>query len=495
MNSPVDIPFLSFIHLNKQSKTPIYLQLSQQLINAIQRQYLMPGSKIPGSRLLAELLGIHRKTVIAALDDLQNQGWIAIYPNKGTYILTKNEFSDHKKRYSPSVSLNSYPIQTAYTFKRSNLLDNPFEKANYEYQFNDGEPDIRLSPLQNLSGLYSASLKRKYISKQFHEHSHSQSNVFFKEQLANYLNSSRGLHISKNNLFTARSVEMTLYILSRILLKTDDTVIVGELSQATTNMIFQQAGAKIKTIPVDNQGLQIHLLEEYLKKNKVRMVYVSPHHHYPTTVNMSVERRIQLMQLAYQYNFILLEDDYAYDFQFDRSTLMPLASGDLSGNVIYVGSFGKWLAPSFSIGFVVAPQQLIEEMNKYLGVLDRQGDLVMEQVLAEMIAEGEIHRHLRKSSKIYQKRRDDFAHLLKSTFKEQIFFERPSGGLAFWITFNQPLPLMSLTKKALKQELFIPKNILFQNRILCAMRLGFGHLNKDEMKESIEILKNCIELL
>lgn len=489
MSSPVDIPFLSFIHLDRNTKTPVYLQLAQQLINAIQRGYLMPGSKMPGSRTLSELLQLHRKTVIAAYEDLHHQGWIEIHANKGAYVMDNKSKSE--RPYDALVSLANYPSKTGYSFKQSNILDNPFEHTNSTYQFNDGTPDIRLTQVNYLSSLYSASMKRKNIHKKMVAGS-LQDGIYFKEQLSNYLNSSRGLHISKHNLLITRSTEMSLYIIAQLLIESGDLVMVGELSLFTANMIFHKAGAKVNTLRVDEQGIDVEQLEEKLKTTKIRLVYITPHHHYPTTVALSAQRRIKLLQLAQEHGFIIIEDDYDYDFQYEKSTIMPLASADINGMVIYVGSFGKSLVPSFSTGFVVAPQNFINEMQKYMGILDRQGDVVMEQVLGEMIAEGDIHRHLKKSLKVYQERRNNCCALLVKHFGHQLSFTLPTGGLAVWLEWNTPISLLKLAKDCQAKDLFIPKNILYQNKNLIAMRMGFGHLTTDEMERSLEIMSGCL---
>ena len=489
MSSPVKIPFLSFIQLDRNGKTPIFLQLAQQLINAIQRGYLMPGSKLPGSRTLSELLQLHRKTVIAAYDDLHHQGWIAIQPNKGAYVMDHQTKS--KRPYDDLVALANYPTETGYTFRQSNVLDDPFEQTTCNYQFNDGLPDIRLTQVRYLSSLYSASMKRKNIHQKI-SGSNSYDSFYFKEQLSNYLNSSRGLHISKHNLVITRSTEMSLYLIAQLLITQNDVVFVGELSLFTANMIFLRAGANIQTLAIDEHGINIDQLAEKLKSTKVRMVYITPHHHYPTTVTLSAQRRVQLLQLAQEHGFIIIEDDYDYDFQYEKSTVMPLASADLSGMVIYVGSFGKSLAPSFSTGFVVAPRNLINEMQKYMGILDRQGDVVMEQVLGEMIAEGDIHRHLKKSLKVYQERRNNCCALLAKHFGQQLSFEVPTGGLAIWAEWKVPISLLKLAKDCRAKDLFIPKNILYQNRKTTAMRIGFGHLTIEEMERSLEIMGKSI---
>ncbi len=137
---------------------------------------------------------------------------------------------------------------------------------------------------------------------------------------------------------------------------------------------------------------------------------------------------------------------------------MPLASADTNGMVIYIGSFGKSLAPGFRTGFIVAPENLMAEMRKHLGIIDRQGDILMERTLGEMIEEGEINRYLKKSLKVYQERRDHFSVLLYENLGDLITFERPSGGLAIWMEWNVPVNLMQLSRKCAQDNLLFRKH-------------------------------------
>lgn len=225
------------------------------------------------------------------------------------------------------------------------------------------------------------------------------------------------------------------------------------------------------------------------------MLYLTPHHHYPTTVPLSAQRRIELLSLASQYGFAIVEDDYDFEFHYDNSAILPMASSDTDGMVIYVGSFGKSLAPGFRTGFIVAPENLMTEMRKYLGIIDRQGDIIMEQALGEMIAEGEINRHLKKSAKIYKERRDLFTDLLQKHLRDQVKFSIPSGGLAVWLEWQSPVNLFQLSSYCQQHDLFIPRTLLYQNKDYTALRLGYGHLEEDEMNKSLQILHDANESL
>ncbi|CAA7196081.1 MocR-like pyridoxine biosynthesis transcription factor PdxR [Chryseobacterium potabilaquae] len=492
MNSPVEIPYKSFIVIDRKSEATIYMQITNQLINAIHRGFLPFGTKLPGTRTLSKILNVHRNTMIAAYDELLAQGWIESYPNKGTFVIGKNTQNNSEIESFNQENLTHYPKKTGFHFKISNILDNPFEYSNCEFIFNDGIPDIRLAQIDQHSKIYTSTLKRRTHKLKHYNHDGSE---FFKENLSQYLNLSRGLPITTHNLLITRSTEMSMYIVSEILLSEGDTVVVGELSYFSVNMIFQNKGVKIITIPVDKEGIDVDALKNLCKKQKIRVLYITPHHHYPTTVTLTAQRRLELLNLANEYGFIILEDDYDYEFNYDKSPILPLASADTHGMVIYIGSFGKSLAPGFRTGFIVAPENVMIEMRKYLGIIDRQGDILMEHVLGEMIAEGEINRYLKKSLKVYKERRNHFTRLFEDSLGEFVEFEIPSGGLAIWIEWKVPINLLKLSKKCNENNLFIPKTLLYQTKDHTAMRLGFGSLNFNEIEKSIDIFSKNSKLI
>lgn len=492
MSSPVKIPFKSLIVLDKSSNTPIYLQIARQLINAIQRRVLVTDIQLPGTRALSLELGVHRKTVIAAYDELYTQGWTIIKPNLGTFICSKVDFEKPDPLQYNSTYLSSYPARTGFRFKQNILLDNPPALSNCSLAFSDGLPDTRIAPLKKLGKMYSGILRRKTSIKHL-GYSHIEGNEFYRETLAFYLNNTRGLPINKENILTTRGVHMAIYLAANVLISPGDLVIVGNLSYYIANMIFQQAGAMINAVPVDNQGISVEAIKVLCQKRKIRMVYITPHHHYPTTVTLSAERRMELLDLSSKYGFIILEDDYDYDFHYTSSPVLPLASADSEGMVVYIGSFCKSLAPGLRSGYLVAPQNLIKEIGSFRRIIDRQSDMLMEQALGELLAEGEIHRHLKKALKIYEERCTHLSELLVSKLGKYVHFKSPPGGLAIWSEWNKNLNLMRISKNCLKHKLHLPHTLLYQNNGVTAMRLGFGNLNMEELTTAVEILKNSIE--
>ena len=489
LNSPVNILFKQLIDFDKSITQPVYIQVSQQIINAIQRSYITKGTVLPGTRVLSKLLKIHRNTAVAIYEELASQGWVEIIPNKGTFVLDPK--LKNIKIKAPSQKINeayTYAKNTGFPFEKSFNLASTVQLTNVTYSINDGSPDLRLHPVHQFTRWYSAAMNRKTLIKKWNRPNES-SYSLFQTQLCNYLSATRGFHINPNNLISTRSTEMSLYIVSQLLIKQNDVVLVGNLSNYVANMIFQQAGASIKTIPVDENGLDVAYIRKHFIEGSIRCVHICAHRDYPTTVTLSAKRRIELLQLAKEYGFAIIEDDYDYDFQFEGSSMLPMASADANGMVIYLGKLGQSLFPSFQTGFVVAPENLISEAKNYLQLLDEQGDLIQEQMLSELIYEGEIHRLMKKNIVIYKQRRNCLSKLLKQYFSEIAYWTIPSGGLAFWIQFQPKISLVKLAEEAEKNDLFLPKTILFQDKNTCAIRFGFGHLNEEEIAVVLQKLK------
>ena len=491
IDSPVNTVLKQLIDFDKSMVQPVYIQVSQQIANAIQRKYLTKGTKLPGTRVLGQLLKVHRNTAVAIYEELASQGWVEVIPNKGTFILEPDRKTKKIKVLSKKIEeAYSYAKTTGFPFQKSFHLASTVQLTNAKYSINDGKPDVRLHPVHQFTRWYSAAMKRKTLIKKWNEpkeHSYS----LFQTQLCNYLNATRGFHISPNNLLSTRSSEMSLYIVSQLLIKQNDVVLVGNLSNYASNMIFQQAGANIKTIPMDAEGLDIEYIKKHFVKNSIRCVYICAQRDYPTTVTLSADRRLALLQLAKEFGFAIIEDDYDYDFQFEGSAMLPMASAGTNGMVIYLGKLGQSLFPSFQTGFVVAPANLISEATNYLQLLDKQGDFIQEQMLSELIIEGEIYRLMKKNVVLYKQRLDCLCELLNEHFKNIAYWKTPSGGLTIWLQFKPKISLVKLAEEAEKNNLFLPKTILYQDKNTCAIRFGFGHLNTEEMTAVIQKLKNA----
>ncbi|ADB36623.1 transcriptional regulator, GntR family with aminotransferase domain [Spirosoma linguale DSM 74] len=501
--SPVMVPFKSLIQFDKASSTPVFIQLSNQLGHLIRQGTLAPGQRLPGTRQLADLLELNRQTIVAAYEEGLAQGWLESRSGSGTYVAT--HFPEIKPQglagatddssATNSVSAGSRPgnEQPGYAFESVDFLVRPVLTNQAGLRLDDGFPDIRLAPMEELSRAYRSYFRWGNPQQHF-GYSDTKGHPLLREQLSAYLNETRGLQTTPENVLITRGSIMGLHLASQVLLRPGDVVAVGETTWSGATMNFKKTGATVLTVPVDQYGLDVDTLETICRTRQIRMVFVTPHHHYPTTVTLRADRRIKLLQLAEAYRFAILEDDYDYDFHYLSRPILPLASADRRGMVVYVGSLTKSVAPAFRVGYVVAPKVLIDELARHRRIIDRQGDPMLEFAIGQLFKTGDMKRHFRKTLRAYHARRDYFCDLLANALPDVVQFNKPDGGLAVWASFDPAIDMESLTEQAAQDGLYL-SNGLFHNPLgqrLNSTRLGFASSSEAELERSVAVLKKVV---
>ena len=471
---------------------PLHIQVCNVFIALITKGTLGPSDLLPSTRILAELIGINRNTVKLAYEELISQGWAESVQRKGVFVLSSLPERSTTIRHKADKKSSHREA-----FIWTNNFENAIPAKNLQKSIltiDDGFPDVRLAPVDQLMREYR-SLSRKVYGKNFLKYGSSKGSEHLRAAICKYLSHSRGLVVSPENILVTKGSQMGIYLAAQLLLRPADTVAVGMSNYITADDTFRHAGANLLRIPVDGNGMDIAHLEGILKHKKIMAVYIIPHHHCPTTVTMSMERRVKLLDLAKEYRFAIIEDDYDFDFHYENKPYLPLASIDHNKNVIYIGSISKTFAPALRIGFMAGPPTFIEAAASLRELIDRQGDTLLEEAFAVMFDNGEMERHFRKSLKIYKQRRDLFCRILKSDFNNRIAFNIPEGGLAVWSNFNKKIDLVKMAENALKKGLSIDNGDFYKNGSFSTngLRLGFASLNENEMIEALGILKKVAQ--
>lgn len=484
---PVMFPWKTVIKLDSSSGTPLYLQIVNAAVREITSGRLAKSTKVPGTRAMSDTLGVNRKTVVQAYDELMAQGWFESFPSRGTFVSGKLPIVKPHTLNANEKTTGSETLSI-----KSTGFANYKVKPKHTIEINSGTPDPRLAPID---WIYKEcrSLSGSSYGSHFLKYGDARGDEKLRITLSQYLSETRGMNISKDNILITRGSQMGIYMILNVLLNKNDVVVVGHSSYDSADWSIEHLGGRLIRIGVDDCGLDIDALESLLKTTKVSVVYITPHHHYPTTVTLSAERRIQLLELALKYNFAIIEDDYDYDFHYSSSPLLPLASLNHHEHVIYIGSFSKIFAPAIRIGYVVSSRRIIDELSKIRGIIDRQGDPVMEHVLALAIESGELQRHLKKTLKIYLLRRNLICRLLTEKLGDHIKFKVPEGGMAVWVKLRDGLKpdAGSLVVECLKKGLYLNVNHEFINN-LNAMRLGFASIDEEEINTAIDILAKAL---
>jgi GntR family transcriptional regulator/MocR family aminotransferase len=474
--------------IDKTSDKAVFLQIADQLKENIQNGVLPANTKLPGSRRLAVVLDVHRKTVLAAFEELMSQGWLETKAGSGTYVAEKIEGLELEKlNVSQSGAM-------AMKIAIPPLIDRKLPLVHQKYHLDDGLPDPRLAPIKELGRAYKTALNKGNLYNKF-AYADTRGNATLRETLCDYLFKTRGMTVNADQILITRGVTQALYLCIQAFIKKGDKVAMPELNWASAAVNFEYHGAEIVKIRVDKEGLDVDHLEEICQTTKIRMLYVTPHHQYPTTVIMPAYRRVKLMQLAKKYGFYVFEDDYDYDFHFSGHPIMPLAATPHGDFVLYTGSFTKAISPVFRIGYLVAHKEQIDYLASIRRMVDRQGDNLLELAIAELLELGIIQRYLKKNRKIYEQRRDFFCQHVKKELGNYLTFDMPQGGMSLWTEFDKSINLVELAEKALKKDLYFSdgsQHSCFGGKTNFT-RLGYASSSEAELEESVRILKKLIQ--
>jgi DNA-binding transcriptional MocR family regulator len=484
------LPYKSLIQVDRNASVTLHIQVCNSFISLITNGTLQPADILPSSRVLAELIGINRNTVKLAYEELISQGWAESVERKGVFVLAKLPI--RTKTIIPDAGKNFRGEAFIWTnnFKNATPAENLQDIA---LAIDDGFPDVRLAPVDVLMREYR-SISRRFHGRNFLKYGSSKGSGHLRSAVCDYLSHSRGLVVSDEDIIITKGSQMGIYLAAHLLLTPNDTVAVGVSNYGFADDTFRYSGANLLRIPVDHNGMDVDNLEEVLKHKKIKAVYVIPHHHFPTTVTMSMERRLKLLNLAKEYRFAIIEDDYDFDLHYDNKPYLPLASIDHNHNVIYIGSISKTFAPALRIGFMTGPLPFIDAAASLRELIDKQGDTLLEEAFAVLFNDGEMDRHFRKSLKIYKQRRNFFCEILKSDFNNVADFKVPEGGLGIWTNFDKSIDLVKTSKEALKKGLYISNGSFYTNESFSsnALRLGFASLTENEIVEALGILKQVI---
>src|SRR5690606_16827488 len=241
----------------------------------------------------------------------------------------------------------------------------------------------------------------------------------FRKSIVQMLNHQRGMQVNEQNICITRGSQMAMYLTAQYLFTKNDYVIVENPGYKPAWSACENAGAKLLPVSVDKDGLLIDDVVSYLKSGKkIKAIYVTPHRQYPTTVTLSLKRRLELIRLSNEYGFTIIEDDYDNEFHFGYRPVLPLSSFTELKNYVYIGTMSKVVAPALRIGYLASNDDtLIEKVGSLRKIIDVQGDSIMEQAVLQLIKDGTIKRHIKKATNYYRAKRDLATNLLKKDRK------------------------------------------------------------------------------
>lgn len=470
--------------------TPLYMQIIGAIVRDIERGRLKPGTYLPSSRELAAELGVSRKTVVIAYDELIAQGWLVSAGTRGTLVSTR--FADPVATIEAPARAVRLPDEPLYRFVPP--PERPLALPDGAgLKLDEGAPDVRLFPVDTLTKAYRRAIQDSTSAPGL-AYRDPLGLPALRESLAEMLGSQRGLNVTADRICVTRGSQNAIFLVAQVLTRPGDTVLFETLTYEPAVAAFRTLGAQTLPVPLDRDGIDVEAVERACRRHPVRALFLTPHHQFPTTVALQPERRLRLLSLARQFGFAIVEDDYDHEFHFASQPLLPM-SAYAPDHVIYVGSLSKLLLPALRIGYVVAPPAVTAALAHAVAVTDGMGNALTEAAVDMLIREGELHRHARRARNIYDARRSRFAERLAAMLGNDARFDVPEGGLAFWLRFpERDMDRMEARMSAMGLRFASSRSFMLGEGAPRGLRVGFASLCDDEADAAVQSLRDAIRM-
>jgi GntR family transcriptional regulator/MocR family aminotransferase len=474
------------IELERKEAAPLFLQIARAISDDVRRGRLKPGQELPSSRRLAETLAVHRNTVLAAYEELTAEGWIRSEPTRGTFVSA--ELPTLRPARAAAAAAPA-PLVAGFDLPRGPELYQARVPSKGELNLSAGAPDRRLAPVVALARAYRRALRGRGGAVLL-DYGDPMGHPRLRAALGSMLAATRGVRARDGSLIVTRGSQHALDLVARTLLEPGDVVAVEALGYPPAWEALRAAGARLVPVPVDEGGMRVDALAQLAARERLRAVYVTPHHQYPTMVTLTAGRRLELLELARAQRIAVIEDDYDHEFHFAGRPVLPLAAADRAGVVVYIGTLSKILAPGLRIGYVVAPPPVIERVAAHRVYSDRQGDHAVECAVAELLEEGEVARHARRARRIYAARRDFMVERLRAQLGDALALSLPSGGMALWAQVAPAIDVDAWAARGHEHGVVVypGRRFALDGRPRPAFRLCFAALDERELREAVRRL-------
>ncbi len=348
------------------------------------------GHRLPPSRALAADLGVARGSVATAYERLAAEGFLTTRVGSGTFVADVPEL--RRPRRHPADPLRP---RAGWTF---DPLSTSGQEPAPRYDLRTGIPDAALFPFDTWRRLVSAELRLR--ANRPGTYAAPAGHPALRAAIARSLGYGRSVRATADDVLITNGTQHALDLIARVLLRPGDVVAVEEPGYPPARRLFASVGARVASVPVDEDGLVVSALP-----GNARLVYTTPSHQFPLGGAMSLDRRRELLDWARTRPAAIVEDDYDSEFRFSSRPLEPLYSLDTVGRVLYVGTFSKSMLPMVRTGFVLLPPGLRDAVTAARQLGDGYGQVAVQAALARFIDEGQLARHVRRAQKAYAERR------------------------------------------------------------------------------------------
>jgi len=452
-----------FFFTDKEAK---YKQIYQQIKTLIEQGHLKTNDTLPSIRRLADTLQVSRNTTLTAYEQLVAEGYIRGEGRKG-YFVDEFEQVFLQEEQRPSI-----PNKKQVT-------------GDIIIDFRTGAVDQQYFPLKTWRQMANQILH----GEECYIYGDPFGEPRLKEQLVNYLLQARGVHVDSEDIFIGSSTQQMLIYLGFLLKENFHSIILEDPGYNGAREAFKLLNFDIESLPVFENGAQL----QHLAHLHSRLIYITPSHHFPYGVSMSIQQRQALIQWAKQVNGYILEDDYDSEFRYTQQPFPALASIDKS-RVIYIGTFSKSFLPAVRLSYIVLPKTFVSKYKERFQYFEHNASSLHQLTMAAFMEKGEWTRHIKRMRITYKLKINRLVQELQQQFGDKITVLGAQSGLYILVKVHMQLSEQQLIENAAQYGVKVyPTSPFFlrQTSTEPIIQLGFSKLQLDEIVLGVQLLKKA----
>jgi len=445
--------------LNESSKTPLHIQLYNQIKEDILANYSV-GDKLPSIRKVATLYNLSKTTVESAYSQLFAEGYIESRPKSGYYVC---------ELYFDTFKNSKLPSKKAKTSKKP-----------YRYNFFPAQLHREDFPLKLWKRIYSKVINE---SVDFGAYPNGQGELILREQIAKYLQSSRGVKCDAEQIIITHGFIDSMELLAKLIKKHYSHFAQEIPGYHIAHKVFNSYGYKIYPIGVDSDGVNI----DELTKSPAQIVYITPTHQYPTGATMPVSKRLKLIQHIQEISGLIIEDDYDSELSYQNRPIPSLQGLNSGENIAYLGTFAKALSPAIRVGYMVVPNWVLKLYKESYDAHFARVSLTTQLTLAHFMRDGHWQRHINRIRILNKKKHQTMVNALNKHLDNSFKIVAQGAGLSIHIVSkDKDFDYQKLKALAEQNQIAIYLAKERSGGDYEAVRMGFGGFRLCEIESAIE---------
>ncbi|MFZ6644573.1 PLP-dependent aminotransferase family protein [Undibacterium sp. TJN25] len=459
-------------------------QLYQQMRDAIQSGRLAAGTQIPPSRLLAEQLGISRKTVSTVYAKLTDEQLLTGQVGVGTFV---NVQAAPRLQNAARRELAGAAVVRRWN-DISTPLRHPAPAGASRYEYIGGGSTKSQFPVDEWRRCVLFALRQDIDVRGLYQQAEGAG--MLRDAISHHIGFSRGVKCTASDIVVTNGAQQALDLIARVLVEPGSVVAVEDPGYPPARLLFATQGASLCGVPVDSEGIIVERIPA-----DARLIYVTPSHQFPLGMPMSMPRRQALLDKAREIGAIIIEDDYDSEFRYEGRPADSLQGMDEHGIVAYVGTFSKIMLPELRLGYVVAPAGILNAIAVAKHLTDWHTASMLQYAVAKFIDDGYLQKHVRQCHGIYSRRREKILARFQGDLAEWFEIVPSVAGFHLAALCRKEVDIDMLIKLARRVGvgLYPLGGFYHFSPVQQGLILGFGGIETLDIDFSLDLVRDILQ--